>query len=114
MSALPTVLDVSYRWCNAERGNRCTRIPSGDIAPQPHSRRFIELSAAMSNGTEFIVKMLHDDDHIGVKAGEEYAAIRYWLDPSSKVTLLRRISDGWNPECNQYLHAVDFVGWVGD
>lgn len=66
----------------------------------------------MVDFTEFIVEILETDHQLGLTAGEEYAAIRYWVDPASKVTLLRRIPDGHNPECTQYHGTVKFVRWA--
>lgn len=55
------------------------------------------------------VKILKDDERLGVKAGEVYEAEPYWLDPSEKVSLLSRIPDGYEPECNQYREAVEIL-----
>lgn len=54
------------------------------------------------------VRIKETDSHIGVTAGEIYEATSYWLDPD-KVTLLRRIPDGWDPECNEYRDRVEIV-----
>jgi len=112
MPALPTVLDVSCPWCDSPPGERCTQRPSGTFAAQPHRRRWAMRSAQLRNDREFIVRILEPDARLGLIAGEHYAAISYWLDPGSKITLLRRISDGWAPECNQYFNTVEFVRWA--
>jgi len=52
------------------------------------------------------VKVLETNERLGVKEGEIYSAKRYWLDPQSKVTLLAREPDGYNPECNQYVSEI--------
>lgn len=52
-----------------------------------------------------------DDERLGVQAGEQYLAIRYLYDPE-KVTLLSRIPDGYDPECNQYLSDVRWLRWA--
>lgn len=52
------------------------------------------------------VKILKTDTQLGVVKGEVYIAIPYWLDPS-KVTLIERIPDGYDPCCNQYLSEVE-------
>ena len=51
------------------------------------------------------VEILKTDERLGIKEGEVYKAVRYALD-SSKVSLLERIPDGYEPECNQYLDEV--------
>lgn len=56
-----------------------------------------------------IVRIKEDDPRFGLTAGELYRAERYWLDPHIKYTLLSRIPDGWDPECNAYTHQVERV-----
>jgi len=51
------------------------------------------------------VKILKDDEHLGLKKGEIYKAERYQYDPQEKVTLLAREPDGYDPECNQYIES---------
>lgn len=58
------------------------------------------------------VRIKKSDSRLGVTAGEVYKAGPYWLDPSGKVTLLARIPDGYDPECNQYWHEVEVVRHV--
>jgi hypothetical protein len=59
-----------------------------------------------------VVEILKDDERFKIKAGQLFEAKRYWLDPTSKVTLLRRLTKkdrkpiGKDPECNQYLSNV--------
>ena len=54
-----------------------------------------------------MVKNLEDNERLGIKAGERDEAKPYWLDPYDKVTLIRRIPDGYEPECNQYRSMVE-------
>ena len=59
-----------------------------------------------------IIEILKHDERFKIKAGQLFEAVRYWVDPTSKVTLLRRLTKkdrkpiGKNPECNQYLSNV--------
>jgi len=55
------------------------------------------------------VKILETNERLGVKKGEIYNAQRYTYDPQSKVTLLSRDPDGYNPLCNQYVNEVAFL-----
>lgn len=55
------------------------------------------------------VKILETNERLGVKKGEIYNAQRYPYDPQEKVTLLSRDPDGYEPECNQYVHEVAFL-----
>lgn len=56
-----------------------------------------------------IVEIKKSDKRTGVVKGEKYEAIRYHLDPWEKVTLLKRIPDGYEPDCNEYLHNVNVL-----
>lgn len=55
---------------------------------------------------ERLVRMKADDDRFGLKAGDVLAVIPYWLDPAEKWTVLRRVSDGFDPGCNVYRDQV--------
>ena len=56
-----------------------------------------------------MVRIKRGDDRIGTKKGEVYKAVRYWLDPMGKVTLLERVPDGFNPNCNEYIYNIEIV-----
>jgi hypothetical protein len=56
------------------------------------------------------VKLLNDEERFNIKAGDEFEAIRYHLDPQEKMSLLKRLSDGFDPECNQYRDNLAF--WI--
>jgi hypothetical protein len=51
------------------------------------------------------VKILKDDDRLGIKKGEVYNASGGGLG-SGKVFLLGRVPDGYDPECSQYKYEV--------
>lgn len=55
------------------------------------------------------VRIRETDQRFGVVKGELYEAIPYSLDPHCKITLLRRIPDGYEPKCNMYRHSVQLV-----
>lgn len=55
------------------------------------------------------VEILNTDKRLGVKAGEVYEAEPYGPDPASKVRLIGRVPDGYDPECTQYRHEVRFL-----
>jgi len=57
------------------------------------------------------VKIRENNIHFGLKKGEIYEAKPYRLD-SEKLTLLKRIPDGYDPECNCYRHEVEVVNDV--
>lgn len=52
------------------------------------------------------VKVLKTNGRLGIKSGEIYNAKGY---DDSKITLLSRIPDGFDPECNQYRHEVEML-----
>lgn len=52
-----------------------------------------------------LIENLVNDRRLGLKAGEVYEAALYTLDPG-KVTLLARIPDGYDPQCNQYVKNI--------
>lgn len=55
------------------------------------------------------VRIKKADKRLGTKAGEVYEAARYWLDPMSKVTLIARVPDGYDPSCNEYIYNVEII-----
>ena len=64
----------------------------------------------MENGGKImLVEILKSIKRLGVKEGEIYEAERYWLDPTSKVTLIKRIDDGYDPGCNMYFSEIKIV-----
>ena len=55
-----------------------------------------------------IVQLLEDDSRFNIKKGEIFEAQIYHLDPE-KITLLKRLPDGFDPECNQYRGSVKIL-----
>ena len=55
------------------------------------------------------VRIKKSCEHTGVKEGEVYEAIPYGIDPGSKVSLLSRVPDGKDPECNEYRYNVEIL-----
>ena len=49
------------------------------------------------------IRMLISDDRLGLKAGEIYEVTPYCFD--DKLTLVRRVPDGYDPECNIYCES---------
>ncbi len=62
-----------------------------------------------------IVQIKKTDSRFGLKVGQIYDADPYWLDPSSKVTLKRRLTKkdrkpiGKEPGCNVYRSEVEII-----
>jgi len=56
-----------------------------------------------------IVRIKKDDPDFEIKAGDVFLAKPYWLDPGDKVTLIKRLSDDFDPGCNAYRSQVEVV-----
>lgn len=108
MSALPGYINVKCSYCDADEGYRC-RTSSGAILSMPHNLRFDDRQRALRSDREFVVQIKRDDLKFGIHKGEYFAAVNYPYD--SKVTLLRRLHDDFDPQCNQYEQDVEFIEW---
>ena len=56
-----------------------------------------------------LVKMNRDDDRMKLKKGDLLIVKPYWCDPATKYTVIRRVSDDFDPRCNVYRYEVDVV-----
>ena len=74
------------------------------------AKNFIRLliEDCIAKEDRMVVQLLEDDPKFKLKRGERFEAQVYWLDPG-KITLLKRLSDGFNPECNQYRGSVKIL-----
>jgi hypothetical protein len=52
-----------------------------------------------------LYELINDDDGVDLKAGDLLLCEPYDLDPA-KVTVICRLTDGYDPQCNQYRSAV--------
>jgi len=57
-----------------------------------------------------IVRMKDADESLKLKKGDILEVEAYFLDPSSKYTILRRLSDDFDPEANVYMSQVEIMG----
>ncbi len=48
------------------------------------------------------VKIKNTCRHTGVTEGEIYYTKPYWLEPDTKAELVKRVSDDFEPMCNEY------------
>ena len=108
MSAWPAVRDITCPHCGAAAGDPCT-APRG-VRGQPHVARFDRLRSAIRSGREFVVRILHDDPEFRLKSGDLFISIAYPFD--GKTSLLHRVSDGFDPECNVYPGHAQFERWA--
>lgn len=59
-----------------------------------------------------IVEMLEDDRRFKLKAGDQFQAYPYVMDPG-KWVLVQRLTDGFDPGCNAYKSQVKVVRRLG-
>ncbi len=52
------------------------------------------------------VMLLADDPRFGLRKGDILEVEPYWLDPSDKFTVIRRVHDDFDPSCNVYRSQV--------
>lgn len=60
----------------------------------------------MSKKNGFLVRLKEDDKRFKMKKGDVLRVERYRLDPC-KYTVIERVSDGFDPECNVYASQVE-------
>lgn len=52
-----------------------------------------------------VYKLTGDDERFGMSAGDVLLCVPYGLDPG-KLSVICRVTDGYNPECNVYKTQV--------
>lgn len=100
-------ISIACPWCRAAAGETC-RTPSGRATPLHRIRWDQVISARRSR--PMVYRLKSDDEGFGLSAGDLLLSIDYPLD--SKITVLARLSDGFDPRCNQYLANVEFIRWA--
>lgn len=96
--------------CQAGKGEAC-RTSGGARAQSSHAARWDHVRTRLRT-EEMVFELREDDPRSGLTKGDLLACVDYPLD--AKVTVLRRISDGYDPECNQYIAAVRFVAFANE
>ena len=96
-------------YCAARKGEGC-QTASGR-ARDAHAARWDEYKRRYRS-EEMVFELRSDDPRFKLSAGDRLLCIKYPYD--AKVTVLRRISDGFDPECNQYLNDVKFIGFANE
>ena len=110
MSAPPPRTRVRCPFCLSREGEQCVTA-SGGVRRDVHLVRWAALRSAYLSRTSRL-RMLHDDLRFGLAAGDVLVCVPYPYD--EKWTVLRRESDGFDPECNQYVSDVEWIGWAGE
>ena len=104
MSALRPPSDFTCGYCGAEPGESCTTAYGKKR--ELHRTRFDSYRAFAQTST-WVVRLKQDDPRFGLAAGDELLVQKYPYD--AKVSVIHRIGDGYDPECNQYLCDVEYV-----
>lgn len=91
-------------------GENC-HTAGGKVRRQPHIQRWKDYKRRWIS-EEMVFELRQDDDRFNLSKGDRLLCINYPYD--SKVTVLRRLSDGFDPECNQYMQSVQFIGFARD
>ncbi len=68
-----------------------------------------ELRALPSPVATAVVEFTAADPRFNIAQGDQFEAYPYVMDPSCKWTLVRRLSDGFDPGCNAYRSQVRVV-----
>lgn len=96
--------------CQAGKGEAC-HTSGGAPAESSHTARWDHAKTRFRT-EEMVFELREDDPRFNLSKGDLLACVAYPLD--AKVTVLRRISDSYDPECNQYIAAVRFVAFANE
>lgn len=101
-------LSVDCPFCGAVAGAECATASGRPTRDGHHHARWDALRSAR-RFREMVYRLKADDPRFKLSAGDELVCVNYPLD--AKVTVLYRLSDGYDPSCNQYTNDVEFVRW---
>lgn len=96
--------------CRAAAGTDCT-TKSGNPPRMPHQARWDALRTALRSRPA-VYRLREDDPQFHLSAGDLLLCTPYPYD--SKQTVLRRLSDGYDPSCNQYNSSLEFVAFADE
>ena len=106
MSAMSLSLRCPH--CGAQPGIPCSTPSGAEPRGGNHVARWEDIRFAVKT-REMVYRLKADDGRFGLQAGDELVCVKYPYD--AKVTVLRRLSDGFDPGCNQYLADVEWIRW---
>ena len=98
---------VSCSWCRASAGASCT-TPNGKERDN-HRARW-QLIEHMVKTSKAYFRLKGDQPRFGLSKDDVLLCVNYPYD--AKVSVLSRVSDGYDPECNMYTHDVRFLNWA--
>jgi hypothetical protein len=105
---IPFNRSLACPYCRAAAGEDCVTASGKPPRDGNHNARWDALRSARRS-REMVFRLKQDDPRFKLNAGDELICINYPYD--AKLTVLRRLSDGYDPECNQYMADVEFVRW---
>ena len=108
LEPISPVYAIACPYCLQPARERCATA-SVIGASRPHVARWDRANHLLR--TREMWHMLRaDDSRFGLAAGDIVRTLNYPWD--AKVSVLFRESDGFEPECTQYLGNVSFLGFV--
>jgi hypothetical protein len=112
MDGKNTVKQVSFRlsvtcpFCGQAPGAQCLTGTGRMVSV--HRQRQIEISRWWRT-REFVMRLKEDDPRFKLQAGDLLLCVNYPYD--DKVSVIRRLVDGYDPNCSQYTSDVEFINW---
>lgn len=101
---------VACPHCRAAAGAACT-TKAGNPPRMPHQARWDALSSNLRSRPA-VYRLREDDPSFHLAAGDLLLCTPYPYD--TKQTVLRRLSDGFDPNCNQYNGSLEFVAFADE
>lgn len=108
LEPISAVYAIACPYCLRPSRERCVTASVVGLS-MPHADRR-DRANRLSRTREMWHMIRADDSRFGLAAGDIVRTINYPWD--AKVSVLFRESDGFEPECNQYLNNVSFLGFV--
>lgn len=102
-----SAMAISCSYCLVGIGEECV-TPTATRQHPHHARWNDAMYLFRSREMWFVIR--EDDERFGLAAGDIVRCVNYPWD--AKVSVLFREWDGFEPECNQYLRNVSFLGFV--
>lgn len=72
-------------------------------------RRFCNACGNSVDMSERRYRLKEDDERFGLKSGDVLICIPYFYEHDEKLSVIRRESDGFDPDCNVYRAQVERI-----
>lgn len=109
LEPIPAVYAITCPYCLSPAREKCV-LSSGKIRTQgPHVARW-DRANHLARTREMWHMICADDTRFDLAAGDIVRTLTYPWD--AKVSVLFRESDGFEPQCTQYLANVSFLGFA--